>query len=441
MKLVDALRLTEPIQVGFAGAGGKTTAMFRLARQLPGPVFVTTTTHLGAEQVVFADHHTIVKDFEGIATYLDPSAQGINLMTGPEMADRRLSALDETNLARLHSFCDENGFPLLVEADGSRGLPLKAPASHEPAIPAWVKMVIYLAGMNGINKPLTPTYVHRLAQFKALSGLGEGQTISIDAIIKVLIHPEGGLKKIPPETRRVVMLNQADTTEQQSLAGKIAERAVQYFDAALVSSLSDVGNEIKACFTPIAGIILAAGGSSRFGHSKPLLVWRDKPFIRQVAETAIQAGLDPVIVVTGYNADQVNDAVHGMPVQVVHNANWMSGQSTSVMTGVKVLPARTGAAIFLLADQPQVSPTIIVALMEQHRQNLPPIVAPLIQGKRANPVLFDRSTFPSLMAISGDSGGRQVFSRFRVSWLEWNDANLLLDVDTPEDYQRLLEIQ
>jgi molybdenum cofactor cytidylyltransferase len=128
-------------------------------------------------------------------------------------------------------------------------------------------------------------------------------------------------------------------------------------------------------------------------------------------------------------------------MQVVHNANWMSGQSTSVMTGVKVLPARTGAAIFLLADQPQVSPTIIVALMEQHRQNLPPIVAPLIQGKRANPVLFDRSTFPSLMAISGDSGGRQVFSRFRVSWLEWNDANLLLDVDTPEDYQRLLEIQ
>ena len=65
-------------------------------------------------------------------------------------------------------------------------------------------------------------------------------------------------------------------------------------------------------------------------------------------------------------------------------------------------------------------------------------MAPMIDGKRANPVLFDRSAFEALSLITGDAGGRQVFSRFAVSWLEWNDTDLLLDVDTPQDYQRLL---
>ncbi len=433
--------MADPIPVAFAGAGGKTTAMFRLARQLPGPVFVTTSTHLGLAQVAFADRHYRVDSGQDLEAGLDPSAQGVILFTGHETADGRMAGLSETILDRLHIFCLENGIPLLVEADGARGLPLKAPASHEPAIPPWTSMVVYMAGMAGINQPLAPGYVHRLQQFRALSGLGEGELISADAIAAVVTNPEGGLKNIPPGARRVLLLNQADTFQLQSLAGKIAEKSVPYYDAALVSSLADQENEVKACYTTIAGIILAAGGSSRFGSSKPLLLWRERPFIRQVAETALQAGLDPVIVVSGYNADQVKTALDGIPVQVIYNAGWMAGQSTSVITGIGALPERTGAAIFLLADQPQLTPSILTALVEQHRQSLPPIVAPMIQGKRANPVLFDRVTFPSLMSISGDAGGRQVFSRFKVSWLEWNDANLLLDVDTPEDYQRLLEIQ
>ncbi len=441
MKLVDALRLADPIQVAFAGAGGKTSALFRLARQLPGPVFVTTTTHLGADQAGFADHHTIVEGENDVSASLDPSVQGVNLVTGPQTSDGRLSALAETSLDRLHSFCLENGIPLLVEADGGRSLPLKAPASHEPAIPTWASAVIYLAGMAGVNRPLTSTYVHRTAEFSALSGLKMGETISPEAVTAVLTHPEGGLKNIPPGVRRILILNQAETVELQSLAGRIGEQVLRDFDAALVCSLADPENEVKAVFTPTAAVILAAGGSSRFGNSKPLLLWRDKPFIRQVAETALQVGLDPVVVVTGYTADRVKAALDGLQVQVIYNPDWTSGQAMSVISGVSALPARIGAAIFLLADQPQVSPTIITALLERHRQSLAPIVAPLVQGKRANPVLFDRSTFASLMTISGDSGGRQVFSRFKVSWLEWNDANLLLDVDTPEDYQRLLELQ
>ncbi len=441
MRLVDALSLSDPIQAAFSGAGGKTTAMFRLARQLAGPVFVTTTTHLGLDQVNLADRHFVINDAEDLESYLKTPTQAITLFTGPETADGRVSALDELSLNRIHTYSYEHGFPLLIEADGSRGLPLKAPAGHEPAIPAWVNAVIYMAGMAGINQPLSPDFVHRTDQFAKISGLAMGDLISPDAVVRVLSHPEGGLKNIPDNARRFALLNQADTADLQSMAGKIAYKAMNFYDAVLIGSLAEAVDEIKAVYKPVAGIILAAGGSTRFGQSKPLLLWHGQPFARVITEIALQAGLDPVIIITGFKADLVSRAVEGLRADILYNAAWMEGQSTSVRAGINALPSRTGAALFLLADQPQVSLSIIRALIERHRQNLSPIVAPMIGGKRANPVLFDRATFPALSMVSGDSGGRQVFSKFNVAWLEWNDASLLLDVDTPEDYQKLLDLQ
>ncbi len=437
MKLVEALSLENPIQIAFAGAGGKTSAMFRLARQLRGPVFVTTSTHLGLDQVALADQQVIVTGPDDLEHLLDPIEPKITLFTGPETADGRASGLSEASLASLQSFCASHEIPLLVEADGARGLPLKAPAEHEPAIPAWVNAVIYMAGMSGIDRPLTNEFVHRPERFSRLSGLKPGEAITTQALAAVLSHPAGGLKNIPGEARHIALLNQADTIQLQIQAGQIAEKINQFFDSALIGTMNDTGDEIKACYQPIAGIILAAGGSTRYGQSKPLLTWHGKPFIRQVAETVLLAGLNPVLVITGFQAEQVEAALSGLPVRIIRNSQWMEGQSTSVKAGLKDLPPRTGAAIFLLADQPQVSPAVITSLMEQHRQKLPPIIAPLVEGKRANPVLFDRKAFSDLASISGDVGGRQVFSKFHVSWLEWNDSNLLLDVDTPEDYEKL----
>jgi molybdenum cofactor cytidylyltransferase len=104
---------------------------------------------------------------------------------------------------------------------------------------------------------------------------------------------------------------------------------------------------------------------------------------------------------------------------------------------LQALPSKTGAAIFLLADQPQVTSTVLRALVERHSVDLSPIVAPQVQGQRANPVLFDRETFPALMSLAGDVGGRAIFSRFPVTYLSWHDTSLLVDVDTPGDVEKL----
>jgi CTP:molybdopterin cytidylyltransferase MocA len=155
--------------------------------------------------------------------------------------------------------------------------------------------------------------------------------------------------------------------------------------------------------------------------------------------------LSPVIVVTGAHSEQVEAAVIGLDVMIARNEDWKTGQGSSIGRGVSSLTTHpsqnvgaAGGAIFLLTDQPQIGTSIIHALKEKHAEGLYPIVAPMVIDRRANPVLFDRTTFSDLVHIEGDTGGRAVFHKYRVEYLPWHDAGLLLDVDTPEQYQRLI---
>ncbi|RME87603.1 MAG: putative selenium-dependent hydroxylase accessory protein YqeC, partial [Anaerolineae bacterium] len=326
------------------------------------------------------------------------------------------------------------------EADGARGRPLKAPAAHEPVVPVFASLAVVVAGMNGLGKPLDEAWVHRPERFAALTGLRMGQKISSGALAQALTHPEGGLKGIPPGTRRVALLNQADTTLRQSQAASLAKRLLEAYESVVIASC-EVG-EVHAVHERVAGILLAAGGSTRFGQPKQLLTYRGQPFVRRIAQTALQAGLSPLVVVTGAHAARVEDALAPLPVNIVHNPAWRSGQASSIRVGLETVLAGhpVGAAIFLLADQPQVSLPLLRSLVEEHARTLSPVVAPLVRGRRATPVLFDRVTFPALLALQGDRGGRATFSTYPPAYLPWHDETLLLDVDTPEDYDRLLRL-
>jgi molybdenum cofactor cytidylyltransferase len=214
-----------------------------------------------------------------------------------------------------------------------------------------------------------------------------------------------------------------------------------YYDSVIVASMKL--NYVFAAHEPVAGIILAAGGSKRYGQPKQLLEWRGQPFVRVAAGTALEAGLSPVVVVTGANAEQVEGVVKDLPITIKRNDNWQTGQSSSIRAGLQAITdgvcKQAGAVIFILADQPQITASVIRALMETHATGLQPIIAPLIlMEQRGNPVLFDRITFSDLMELQGDTGGRSIFSRYRVEYLPWHDDRLLLDVDKPEDYDRLI---
>ncbi len=421
--------------VAFVGAGGKTTGMFQLAHDLPPPVIVTATTHLAVSQASLADRHLTPHE----AHELDEITLGqVTLVTGPAGPDDRLEPASDDISKALLAYARQYRLALLVEADGARQKPLKAPAAHEPAIPQSAGVVVVVAGLGGLGKPLSVETVHRVEQFSKLSGLETGSTITPEALARVLVHAEGGLKRIPAGARRVALINQADTPELQSEARGMVPKLLAAFDSVLISDLAHA--QVCAAHEPSAAIILAAGASERFGKPKQLLEWQGQPFVRIAAGTALRAGLSPVIVVTGAEADAVAGAVEGLAVTLAHNKEWQGGQASSIRAGLAACPANTGAAVFMLVDQPQIPPDVLAGLVEAHAGSLSPIVAPLVAGdRRGNPVLFDRVTFGALNSLGGDEGGRTIFSRLRVEYLPWNDERLLLDVDTEADYRRLKE--
>jgi molybdenum cofactor cytidylyltransferase len=437
--IVQALRTSVSSTIAFIGAGGKTTALFHLAKTLNknSPVIVTASSHLGIWQVSLADKHLIIESLAELDD-LESKLQGVTLITGTFDGDRT-KPLDEATLGWLHHFCKNHSIPLLIEADGSRQKPLKAWSEQEPPIPTFVEQVVQVVGLSGIGKLLDDDIVHRAEIFFKLSGLKIGETITPEALIRVLTHPEGGQKNIPLNAKKTSLLNQADTHELQSVARGMASSLLSNFHSVVISSLAQ--ERIFAVHERVAGIILAAGESTRFGKAKQLLDWKGEPFVHAVARTALEAGLSPVIVVTGANSEQVAAALNDLDVILVRNDEWKSGQSSSIKAGVKEIIAsgsEAGAGIFLLTDQPQITSSIIQALVEKHAEGLYPIVAPMVLDQRANPVLFDRIAFNDLLGIEGDVGGRAIFHKYPVEYLPWHDDRMLLDVDTPEHYQRLI---
>jgi molybdenum cofactor cytidylyltransferase len=191
----------------------------------------------------------------------------------------------------------------------------------------------------------------------------------------------------------------------------------------------------------VAGVILAAGAASRMGQPKLLLPWNGETLIHHATRTALDAGLDPVVVVTGSGSVEMQAALAGQDVRVVYNPDWQAGQSTSVRVGINALPEHVQAVIFLLGDQPYISPELLQTLVRTFGQIRPTILAPFVGEKRTNPVLFERSIFQALRCLQGDAGARSIFAKYPPTPMPWSDERLLFDVDTPEDYQRLMELR
>jgi molybdenum cofactor cytidylyltransferase len=190
---------------------------------------------------------------------------------------------------------------------------------------------------------------------------------------------------------------------------------------------------------PVGAVILAAGGSSRMGEPKQLLAIAGQPMVRRVTQTVCAAGLEQVVVVVGADAVRVEDALKGLPVQVVANYRWAEGMSTSLAAGLGALGPDVQAALVVLADQPGLTAELLRSLSDRYQATRAPIVAPFFRGRRGNPVLFDRALFAELQAVEGDQGGRALLTRYRdsVVGVAVDDAAVLIDVDTRQDYQAL----
>jgi molybdenum cofactor cytidylyltransferase len=186
----------------------------------------------------------------------------------------------------------------------------------------------------------------------------------------------------------------------------------------------------------IAGIVLAAGRSTRMGGPNKLLAQiRGKPLVRIAVEQALASRAKPVIVVTGHEREKVEAALAGLPVRFVHNPDFATGLGSSLKVGVSAVPEDADGVVVCLADMPQVDAALIdrlIAAFDPEKGALAAI--PTFDGKRGNPVLWSRRFFPELMAIEGDVGARHLIGRYPEAVVEVpvTSKAAMLDVDTPE---------
>ncbi len=210
MKIVDALRIEKGSAVAIVGAGGKTSLMLALAEALPKTVCLTTTTKLAYSEGLGSITHIPFTTFENQIGNRSNEA-GIVLVTNS--LDEKMQKWQGLTLSQadlLISTCKQSNATCLVEADGARRLSLKAPAAWEPVIPPLVDLVIVVVGLSVIGKPLNGETVFRPELFSVLTGLKPDEPVQLDHIIKMLNHPDGGLKGIPPNSKTAVVFNQAD---------------------------------------------------------------------------------------------------------------------------------------------------------------------------------------------------------------------------------------
>jgi 4-nitrophenyl phosphatase len=191
----------------------------------------------------------------------------------------------------------------------------------------------------------------------------------------------------------------------------------------------------------IAIIILAAGASRRFGKPKQLLDWGGVPLVAHAADVALEAGLGPVIVVLGCDAEAVRTALGARAVQMAMNWRWAEGLSTSVQAGLAALSPEMNAAILMQCDQPLLTADLLRALAARFEEGEVSIVHPSHADRRGTPTLFSREMFAELAALDGDVGGRVVIARHSeaIATVEVADPDVFIDIDTPADYEHLLE--
>lgn len=465
-----------PDVVAFVGGGGKSSALFRLASEIVAAgqrVVVTTTTHISYAQLLREPVHVFAP---GADLPLDAIAQALDkhgrCLIIAEAAPDRVRGIPPALVDQLvaHARKLQIG-AIVVEADGSRYLPIKAPADHEPALPAATTLLVPVMGLDALGAPLDEAHVHRVAQVRSLLKLTPADTqirLTPRMAAQLLIDPQGGAKLLPTGARLLPLINKADQVTYLAGARLIAHQLAAWGYSSLIGAVgrdlipqpprleeegeksglstgrsSDgtvLGPSVLERWSPLAAVILAAGRSSRMGRPKQLEAVDGEPMVVRAVHTALQSDVAQVIVVTGAYADAVTALLTplleqtGDRLRLVHNPDWQTGQASSIRAAIVALPAPIAATLFLPTDQPFVPPVLLQQLIRVWRGGAR-LVAPLVDGQvRGAPALFDRSLWSEMLTLTGDIGARPLLQKHQSEVVTLPiPAHLLRDIDTPQD--------
>jgi len=189
----------------------------------------------------------------------------------------------------------------------------------------------------------------------------------------------------------------------------------------------------------VVAVVLAAGMSRRMGTPKQLLRIAGKTVLEHTLGTLRKSAVDEIVLVLGFASDAVQKEISTEDIKIVCNEDYQQGMGTSLRAGVAAVDPDAKAALIVLGDQPFVLTATLNQLIDCHRTTKAHVVIPMYRGFRGNPVLLDCSIFPELRELSGDVGCRAIFGSHteNIHKLEVNDAGILLDIDSRDDFEKL----
>ncbi len=237
------LPLSEPVSpiaalppgsiVSLVGGGGKTSALFSLARRQDHPVIVTTTTKVGVNQIQAADIRLTPEAFlRDPERAVQRHVVWVSDLNG-EPGGQKVSGLRLPDAEKIAAAVKNCGYSMIVEADGAHCSAIKAPADHEPVVPPQTDLVVACIGLSVLDRPADDSTVHRLPLFLKCTNAEPGAPIGADTILKLVRHPRGAFKGVPPGAEKILLLNQADN-------GPLVDRARSIGTEALTTGVDRV---------------------------------------------------------------------------------------------------------------------------------------------------------------------------------------------------------
>jgi molybdenum cofactor cytidylyltransferase len=190
----------------------------------------------------------------------------------------------------------------------------------------------------------------------------------------------------------------------------------------------------------IAGLILAAGESSRMGQDKALLTYRGRTFLETVVQTLREADVSRVAIVLGHHAEEIQRGITLEDVEVVINPEYRRGQTSSLQAGLRALDSPDFEAVVLcLVDHPLISADTVRGLVASFRRSGAPVLIPTFQNQRGHPVLIGRALFSEVSSLDPGEGANTVIRKHReaTQFVAVSDPGILLDIDDAETYRRL----
>jgi molybdenum cofactor cytidylyltransferase len=463
--LLAAFGLSDsPELIAIVGGGGKSSLLFALGRALPGRVVLTTTTRIFAAQVQLADAVCELENLAALGELLE--RYGRVLVIGNVEGEKAFGVPPELP-AQLLARPDIDY--VVVEADGSRMRPIKAPAAHEPAIPPETSLVIPLVGIDALDGPIEAVG-HRPELVLSVIGRGEAagrkidggeqiahpaaspvQRLSVEEVARLITHPQGGMKGVPEGARVIPLINKVETEDQLRAARQIAHHILRNTDYGL--RITDYGlpipqvaigaikthQPIREVQRRVTAVILAAGESQRMGQPKQLLPWGESSVLSQTIRNAKAATLHDILVVSGHEAAKIEAIAAAEGVPTIHNPQYAIGEMlSSLQTAVSHL-IPSAAILVLLADQPMLTPETIDQLLAAYWRGESELIAPVYQGQRGNPVLIGRRYFAELLALPAGDAPRTLLQRHTAELLlvPVETETVVQDLDTWEAYERL----